>query len=287
MSKKSLQEILTKEMLEYEYNECGSIQKIADKFNISFDSISKYMKIYNIPYKKHYTGIYHCNHDFFSIDCESSFYWAGFIAADGSLQNKKYSKVLKITLSKKDENHLKKFKEHINCNNPIKTYMVKPSKLVTKICYCSEIQIVSHKIFYDLSKFNIVPNKTKIYDLPNWLIDHPLVHHFMRGYFDGDGCLTSCGLSKNRTITQANFSIIGNYNFINKYQQILIQNNITNTTKIIKYDNIYKLNYCGNNNIRKIFKFLFNNSNIWLDRKYNLFQKYVTEYNPNGALTTI
>src|SRR6202012_4195146 len=105
---------------------------MADKLNISIDSISKYMKLFNIEYEQHYKGIYTCDHNFFSQDTEQSFYLAGFVAADGSLQKRKYSKILKITLSEKDQSHLEKIKILLGSNNPIKNYVVKPSELVKK-----------------------------------------------------------------------------------------------------------------------------------------------------------
>ena len=47
---------------------------------------------------------YSFNERFFSEDSEASFYWAGFIAADGCL----YKKTLSIGLSSKDKCHLQK-----------------------------------------------------------------------------------------------------------------------------------------------------------------------------------
>ena len=106
----------------------------------------------------------------FAQENEKSFYLAGFIAADGSLQKRKYSKILKITLSSKDKEHLNKLKAIINSDHPIKEYDVKPSKLVKKYHRASEIQIVSNQMFDDLAKFNIIPNKTKIYELNLFLL---------------------------------------------------------------------------------------------------------------------
>ena len=64
---KNLLNYLSKEILEYEYKTCGSMQKIADKLNVSIDSIYKYMKMYNISYSPYYKGIYTCNNNFFNL----------------------------------------------------------------------------------------------------------------------------------------------------------------------------------------------------------------------------
>lgn len=272
MSKNSLQNKLTKEILEYEYKICGSMRKIADKLNISIDSIYKYMKLYEIPYEKHYQKIYSCDENIFSYDTPESFYLAGFIAADGSVQNRKYSKILKIALSKKDKDHLEKIKTLLKSNHPIKDYKVKPSKLVKKSHYCSEIQITSHSLVNDLQRFNIVQNKTLTYIMPKWLIKHPLVNHFMRGYFDGDGTISWCGLGKGRTVKQLIFSILGTKTFIHQYRNLLINNCFLNKAKITTCKNVYKISYSGNIINKKLYYFLYENASIYLDRKYKRFQ---------------
>ena len=277
MTKNRLTNKLTKTILEYEYNRLKSMQKVANHLRVSVDSVYKYMKLYEIPYNKHYQGIYTCDKNYFKQENEGSFYWAGFIAADGSLQKRKYSKILKIALSQNDHQHVELFKSAISSNHPIKIYKVKPSKLVKSENICSEIQIANNNIYNDLEKFNIVPKKSLIYTFPKWLVEHKCVHHFMRGYFDGDGAITNCGLGKNRTVVQKSFSILGTEQFTNQYMNILISNKITNKVKIAPHHSVYLLSYSGNNNIRKIHGFLYKNATIWLDRKREKFQEVVTE----------
>ncbi len=215
--------------------------------------------------------IYDCNENTFKIDSPESFYLAGFIAADGSVQYRKYSKILKIALSKKDINHLEKIKNILKSNHPIKEYKVKKSKLVNSDNDCVELQITSKVLVEDLKKFNIIPNKTKIYEMPEWLINHKMISHFMRGYFDGDGTITCCGLLEGRSILQLNFSILGTEKFLQQYQQILLKNCKIKEAKICKRSSIYKLSYSGNNTVGNIFDFLYQNQNICLTRKYLKF----------------
>jgi len=275
--KNRLETKLTKTILEYEYNRLGSMQKVADYLQVSIDSIYKYMKLYEIPYNKHYQGIYVCNENYFKNDTEGSFYWAGFIAADGSVQKRKYSKILKIALSQNDHQHIELFKKSIESTHPIKTHEVKPSKLVKTKNMCSEIQIANNNIYNDLNRFNIIPNKTKVYTFPEWLIDHELVNHFMRGYFDGDGTITNCGLGKNRSVIQKSFSILGTKQFIEQYMNTLISKTLLNEVKISPHYSVFKLSYSGNNNIKTIYNFLYKNATIYLYRKHNKFQDDITE----------
>lgn len=278
MSKNSLETVLTREILEYNYNIYGNMQKVSTILNVSVDTISKYMKKYNISYSPHYKGIYTCNERFFLDDNEQSFYWAGFVAADGSLQKRKSSKILKLCLAQKDNNHLEKFKLSLNSNHPIKHYPIKPNKLIKTNNICVEIQIVNNLIFDSLNKFNIVPNKTKIYDMPDWILNHQLIHHYMRGYFDGDGCISHCGLSLGKTL-QGNFSILGTLNFIRNYKSLLIKNIQLSDVKINNRNNIYEIKYAGNNNIRKLYYFLYKDATIFLDRKHNKFKMMLQNTN--------
>ena len=203
---------------------------------------------------------YLCNHSFFKEQNEKSFYWAGFIAADGSLIKRKYSKISKICLSIKDIEHLEKFKSNIQSNHPIKIY--------NNSC---EIVIVSNFIYEDLKIFDIIPNKTKIYSMPEWLEQHELYYHFLRGYFDGDGTITSCGLVKNRKIIQKNWSILGTEKFITQYLKFLTKNNLPQA-KIRKHSSVFKISCSGNRNIQKIYELLYSNSIIFLDRKLLKFK---------------
>jgi len=274
MRKSKLQDILTKEILEYEYKNLGSMQKISDKLGVSIDSVYKYMKLHQIQYEQHYTGIYDCNHDLFSEENEKAFYLAGFIAADGSLQKRKYSKILKICLSIKDKDHLINIRNWMESNNPIKEYVVKPSKKVKRAGLCAELQIVSHQIYDDLSNFNIVPRKSLIYSLPDYLLDHKLINHFLRGVFDGDGCITNCGLGEGRNVLQKHFNILGTEKFMQQYQEVLLKNSDINGVKITQKDNVWSLSYSGNNKVQSIYDFLYKDATIYLDRKRDKFTQH-------------
>jgi ribosomal protein L20A (L18A) len=284
MKKSKIQNILTKEILECEYKELGSMQKIANKLNVSIDSVYKYMKLYHIEYKKHYTGIYNCNENFFKEETPESFYVAGFLAADGSLQQRKYSKIVKICLSKKDKQHLEKIKSILKSNHPIKEYQVKPTKKSKISGYCVEIQIVSNTLFDDLARFNIIPKKTFVYCIPEWIINHQLVNHFMRGYFDGDGCVSWCGLGDGRTIRQLYFNILGTKLFLEAYQNILEHNCQLNHNNLCQKDNVFSLSYSGNNIIQRIGNFLYKDATIYLERKYDQINLLLKHHNYQKAL---
>jgi hypothetical protein len=211
---------------------------------------------------------YDCNDEFFSQETERSFYWAGFIAADGCvrLKSSKYStiKVLEITLSGKEKEFLQKFLNDINSNNPI-------HNTVSEGYSKAHIQISSAKIFDDLAKFGIRPNKTKDHNFPDWLVSHNLVRHFMRGYFDGDG---GYYLNKIKVPHQMTVRVCGTLEFLQVYKNILeSKSGFSSISKPYMYNGQGALNYFGNILCSKISSFLYDDSNVYLERKYNQAQQ--------------
>lgn len=207
---------------------------------------------------------YNCNDNFFSEDNERSFYWAGFIAADGCVRIKesKYSKVkcLEIRLSEKDKDHLEKFKIDIKAENPVHTYK-----------NSSHFVIYSSQIFDDLARFGIAPNKTHNMNFPEWIKNHELVKHFLRGYFDGDG-----GFYFNTSIKNNNFMtlrICGTLSFLKGFKEVLEKgSDFISPSKPYMYNGQGALNYTGNIRCSKIASFLYDNSDIYLQRKFDQAQ---------------
>jgi hypothetical protein len=181
-----------------------------------------------------------------------SAYWAGFIAADGTLTFKDNG--ICIGLNKKDKDHLLKFKEATQTNSPIKEVKSNNS---------SHISIYSKEIFSSLIKLGIKPNKSLSISHVN--IPDKLMSHFIRGVFDGDGSISG----NDRSHLQ--LCIVGNKPFLEQIQDFLIRKVNVSKTKIypLTQSQAYKLQYTGSQ-IFKILKLIYNKSNedICLNRKY-------------------
>lgn len=273
MFKKSKFDFISKEDLEKVYLDLKSYDKTAAYFSCGLQVIRRLIKKFNItPNIKGGIRKYNADFNFFSQDNEASFYWAGFIAADGcvySSNNKSIIDVLHIKLASKDIDHLKKFKKDIGASNPIFSHQHGLSLITGLPLKYSEIRLFSTRIVQDLLRFNIVPAKTKIYEFPQWLINHPLKHHFMRGYFDGDGCASFAHIE--RDVPQLSFSIVSaQKEFLKSYKMIIeMESNIDlGPDIIVNEDNLAILQYQGNIIVPKITAFLYANASIFLDRKF-------------------
>jgi intein-encoded DNA endonuclease-like protein len=256
---------------------------------ISTHQISKILKVSRTPIQRilheqnvnlrgvGHPKLYTCNDNIFQGNNEVSFYLAGFIAADGSLREQKYSKVLKISISLKDKDHLETIQQLFDNNSPLKEYKALPQN--GKICNNNakhkeyiyvEMTITSSQIFTDLQRFNIVPNKTHTYELPDWLMNHKLANHFIRGYIDGDGSI--CSSIRNKCIQpQVSLSLIGNYKFLQSVNKVLIDRCKVRGSKIKKKPqtkHTYRIRYTGNLQMQNIGHFLYDDASVFLNRKY-------------------
>lgn len=191
------------------------------------------------------------NRDYFEkIDSEEKAYWLGFIYADGSIHSKMNR--LQVALSNKDKAHLSKFAS------------IFESKLVEKkqisVCY-----IYGRKICEDLKSKGVVPRKTFIDSVEIYnCVPDDLLHHFVRGYFDGDGTV---GVAKNTSFC----GFVGLENFLNKMNIIIADNCGVSLNKIHKDGTIFSIRWNGNNQLLNIREWLYKNASICLERKKRAF----------------
>ncbi len=243
------------------------LKSISERFSIPYESLLEEFNALTIM--KTVKSKFSCDHNFFSRDNEKSFYWAGFIAADGCVFKKSMnSKTLTLSLAEKDYNHLLKLKNDINFNGNIYKSVTKHSLTNSKWndSVKRSLLISSTSIFEDLKRFEINPNKTKVYTFPKWLINHNLVNHFMRGYNDGDGSFYY-DKSRNRVC----FELRGTKEFLTDYRAIL-ELNLKKKSKVnvTTPDSTSKLKYSGKKIVPQIVEFLYKNSTICLERKYEI-----------------
>lgn len=209
-------------------------------------------------------------HIFDTIDTEEKAYWLGFIFADGTIsssplrQDAKTQYQFELGLSSKDVDHLKKFAKFIDYKKDI---------------FCDDIRCrlsVYSKHFWNILNCNgCTPNKSLTLTFPKKELfsNDELIIHFIRGYVDGDGCLTYT----NKEHTNPSINILGTTNFlenIKNYLNISINLSILHPEKqsITKYFNI------TGEQAFKISYLLYNNSTIYLNRKYNKFLEYCRLY---------
>jgi intein-encoded DNA endonuclease-like protein len=264
------------------YNDGKSIKEIMNVLHTSQNLIRKILVDNNIIVRKRaeHTKKYTCDYDFFeTIDSEEKAYWLGFLYADGNVLfihrgNKIRTGRIVLKLKRDDENHIFKFKEAIKGTYPVRqlTQKSKERDIEYKL---SLIQIDNIKMVNDLIDKGCIPKKSLKLSFPE-KIPIELYRHFIRGYFDGDGCVCF-KIYEYKKLFEV--TILGTYNFLFKLKTILESNEIK-CRKINKHSsNIYNLKISGFDNLHKLFNYFYSNSNVYLERKFNKFQEALKSLN--------
>jgi len=195
---------------------------------------------------------------FNKIDTTEKAYIFGFLLADGHNDVKRGR--IEIKLKAEDNEHLNKIKVALNYNGPL--YYEKKTNSY-------RLRIIDKKLSKQLETYGMISNKTFNLKFPHFL-NHKLISHFIRGYFDGDGTIWR----RKRRGKQLVFGICGAVeNFLYNIQQILVINCKLNFTRmeLPRKDSTFRFVYEGNRQVKKISDYLYKDATIYLDRKYNQF----------------
>ena len=209
------------------------------------------------------------NENFFeTIDSEDKAYWLGFICADGYIN--KRGNTVAITLDIKDQDHLKKFLGVINSNlmklDFRKGQYSPDHKFTDKV----SVNLYSNKMNSDLRKLGITENKSKNLKKLVLNLDADLTRHFIRGYFDGDGCAFDSyikyGKLKEKKCYSPGFTFVGTKEFLD-YINFSLPITVKNLTKDKRTQGSYTLYIRSMKRFKIIENYLYDNSSIYLERK--------------------
>ena len=254
-----------------EFANGAPIQLVMEKYNVCYASIYNAIKKFNIPYKKSYGRTIFFDEDFFEcIDSELKAYWLGFIMADGNVSTHR----VRINAGEKDREDLILFMQHINHSGKLGVQIQENSYAGTPIYH---VRCNSHKMIQDLINLGCLPQKTGHSSLPH--LSKHLIHHFIRGYFDGDGSISIYKQEDKRAPhypdrIKQEFAITSDRNILTEIQEILVNQCILPYTTLKSYKNTTKavsLRYGGKQQISRIYNYLYKDANVYLPRKYKKF----------------
>ena len=193
-------------------------------------------------------------HIFDKIDTQEKAYWLGFMYADGYIATNRNT--ISLELSKKDFNHLKKFKSFLK------------SDIDVKVDSFRARYILGNTHLHDmLIKHGCTPKKSFTIEFPTWLKEK-LIPHFIRGYFDGDGMIT-------RSIKDGIWDKASICSGSKKFLESLINTLIDYGIKVsrcyrVSNSKTYFI-LIQSNNFVEFMQFIYKDATIYLDRKYNRF----------------
>lgn len=260
----SKEELHKYELAEQEYSSSYiGIRELSKKYNLDRGKLSGWLLAKgflneNRRAKKSFNVNY-----FDSIDTEEKAYWLGFLFADGAItkSNKSYS--IELSLKIDDFMHVENFAKCVN-----KEYVNNNST------YRSRCILGSKHMFNTLVSYGCTTKKSLTLKFPdkNIFKDESLIKHFIRGYVDGDGCL-SYG---NKQHTTSCVSMLGTKNFLDGIQKEYGSNK--NYTKNNKSQDITLVLAYNCKQGFEFAKWLYQDATIYLDRKYKRFLDYCRLY---------
>lgn len=221
------------------------------------------------------------------IDSEHKAYWLGFLMADGCVlesvnkDGERTPATLQIALGIQDIEVIEKFKEDIHLNKNITVGFHKNPTKNTETEHC-KITAGSRKMCMDLVKHGCTPRKSLTLEFPD-TVPEDLIPHFIRGYFDGDGCVCFSERMQNRKdrkhpTLQRNFrgGFQGTVDFLSRVKTELVNSGITVGVIRKGHGNISCFEISSRKSMINFYHYLYDNGTIYLERKH---QKFIDTFN--------
>ena len=249
------------------YQNGNSTREIAAKVKYGKTLIGKMVKDSNLSRNRFECQGKSFNNKYFdTLNREDQAYFLGLIYADGCIsKSSKNSWKFGIALKKEDGYLIHLLKKCLKSKH--------------KVCLCDNggypccSLTISNKHFGEsLINLGVVPRKSLVCDFPD-CIPSNLMNHFIRGYFDGDGCIyfgKKKGKKKIKLFPVV--KIVGSKKFIFKLGNLLRSKQMK--LSIHKDGVIYGLQM-SYSNVEKFMDFIYCYSSIWMKRKRKRWEGFM------------
>lgn len=184
-----------------------------------------------------------------------------------------------IHLQEKDKHILLDFKNELKYTGKLYYINRQKEKDAKRVNRSNQyrLQVKSRRLSTALEKIGCVPRKSLILKFPSTkIVPKNLQHHFIRGYFDGDGCISI----PTKEPWKVAVSLCGSYSFIEVLKYILSKKCGVALVKTATRGKIYVITYGGRINVKSIQKYMYKDCKYFLKRKYNKF--YEIHYTIKG-----
>lgn len=238
---------------------CNGISSALKRKNISKRTFSEC----NRRYKRN-------QHYFDNIDTPNKAYILGLLYADGCNFTKHNS--ITLSLQESDKDILERIKQELGYTGELRFSPLSLKNSRHKNHYILNIndEILSRR----LNELGVVDNKSLKITFPDF-ITKELISHFIRGYFDGDGCIY---LDKKRNKCQT--QTVGTKDFCEHLSIILKEIGCKNNIKHPKqcHENTFVIQTSGNKSSYTFLSWLYNSSDMKIQRKYNTYINFSHKY---------
>lgn len=240
-----------------EYKQGSSMAALGRKWQCDPSTIKNILKAYGesgrtlSEARRNYLGYTINENSFKTITTPEQAYWLGVMYSDGYISHNPYTNKFGISVSKKDEEWLQKFKDFLQYNGTINTYQVTETGYKPGTEYV-RLLVGNNEIVHDLELLGVVEHKSK---LLSQLPEIPFLDDFIRGYIDGDGSLRK---------DYPCFQISGTQSFLQS-----IADYLQVEYRLYPDKTIYCLRY-NTKESTYLEKRLYSHATVYLQRKYNI-----------------
>jgi hypothetical protein len=167
-----------------------------------------------------------------------------------------------LKLAKQDELHLHKFREFLGTNAPLR---VRQGRTV-------ELVVCSKYIVEKLISYGLTPRKSLTLAYPS-VIPREYQRHFVRGVFDGDGCVGTGG--HHRGVLRLVWGICGGSpKFLQRLEEVVREQIGTKPRSVLKSkENFYWVRWTGKPNLVRLYQWLYDGAEVFLPRKKQRFEE--------------
>ena len=243
------------------------------------------------------------NHEYFNeLNTEKKLYLLGLIYADGSIVKPKGNKQknLRLVLQEDDKDIVEEFCKETTIGREMKIYNP-PSVSSRGWKKKAFFSFSSDKICNKLIELGCLINKSAVgmsFDFSN--LTERQVAHFIRGFFDGDGCCY-VKLVKNRYKRKTTYILKRNFksklskrvtvacsseSFLKEILKMLQKFcNLTSKplwNNRLRKEMVYVLSIEGQEDVQKIKEFFYKDATIFMKRKFDKFNMSIKSQAENG-----
>ena len=215
-----------------------------------------------------------------TVNNELDAYLLGFLYADGYITRlyKGVYNSVGVTLSVKDEAYLKIIACYFHSKITYSYTSVNGNRYKC-VRFCKH----DPSLVKVLINLGVIPHKT--YEISDRIISSVpsnLIHHFIRGFFDGDGSIYQ--VEKKKCKASYGIGFVTFNRALLEHIQTILSKKCELPAKAIRMEKekYARLNYGGNVILDKIKKFLYSDATIFLERKKKLFDKVIPVLGRNG-----
>lgn len=258
-----------------------SLKEIALECNTYYQRIQEFLKKNNYQRSADFHRTYKINDDYFeNIDNEMKAYLLGFFAADGGILN---DNRLTVCLAETDKQIVELFSKELGIDKLEEISNCQNGAIFRQRQF--KIRFKSYKMLKDLEVFGIKYKKSLNEMSFIGKIPKELEHHFVRGYFDGDGHISDV-CSKRKTSCYMCGITNSTRNILEEFSTILNVLGIKNRIIVSKNKTEYYTIYLpSTRHACKFGEYIYKDATVFLQRKRDKFDKantVLTYLNNNG-----